>query len=503
VNVWEMTTREILEHISSREITATEVLDSYLKRIREAEPEINAFIQITEPAARASAFRVDSMISRGENPGLLSGLPIAVKDNICVRGAGCTCGSRMMENWISPYDATTVRMLRDQGAVIIGKTNLDEFAMGSSTETSAFGPTKNPWDLQRVPGGSSGGSAAAVAAGMAPIALGTDTGGSIRQPASFTGICGIKPTYGLVSRYGAVAFASSLDSVGPFGQTVWDCALALEAIAGHDPGDPTSSNREPVSYTKGLDGSVKGLRVGFPREFLEGIAPEVRDEFKRTLKTLENMGIAVEEISIPSAPYAIDVYYIVATCEASSNLAKFDGVRFGKRAEVENLDDMYTSSRGEGLGNEVIRRIMLGTFALSAGQKETYYVRAAKVRTLIRRDFDKVFEKFDLIVSPATPYVAFKIGEKIDDPLAMYTGDLITVPVNLAGLCALSMPMGFAGPDKTSLPCGLQVIGKPFDDQLVLRLGHALEQEIGVDIHRKVLEMRRTISPIRECELVD
>ena len=423
MNVWEMTTREILEHISSGEITATEVLDSYLKRIREAEPEINAFIQITEPAARASAFRVDSMIPRGENPGLLSGLPIAVKDNICVREPVYVRFKNDGE-LISPYDATTVRMLRIRDRHN-WKTNLDEFAMGSSTETSAFGPTKNPWDLQRVPGGSSGGSAAAVAAGMAPIALGTDTGGSIRQPASFTGICGIKPTYGLVSRYGAVAFASSLDSVGPFGQTVWDCALALEAIAGHDPGDPTSSNREPVSYTKGLDGSVKGLRVGFPREFLEGIATEVRDDFKRTLKTMENMGIAVEEISIPSAPYAIDVYYIVATCEASSNLAKFDGVRFGKRAEVENLDDMYTSSRGEGLGNEVIRRIMLGTFALSAGQKETYYVRAAKVRTLIRRDFDKVFEKFDLIVSPPLPMWQFKIGEKIDDPLAMYTGILL------------------------------------------------------------------------------
>ncbi len=503
MQVWEMSTREILEHISSGEISATEVLESCLKRIDEVEPEINAFIQVTEPVARLNASRVDSMILKGENPGLLGGLPFAIKDNICVKGAGCTCGSKMMQNWISPYDATGIRRLRGQGAVLIGKTNLDEFAMGSSTETSAFGVTKNPWDLQRVPGGSSGGSAAAVAAGMAPLALGTDTGGSIRQPASFTGICGIKPTYGLVSRYGVTAFASSLDSVGPLGQTVWDCALALEAITGHDPEDPMSSDREGVQYTKGLNGSIGGLRAGVAKEFLEGITSEVRNEFERTLKTLENMGIAVEEVSIPSVRYAIDAYYIIAACEASSNLAKFDGVRFGLRAPVETQDEMYTVSRAQGLGMEVIRRIMLGTFALSAGHKESYYVRAAKVRTLIKQDFERAFKDVDLIVSPATPYPAFKIGEKIQDPLTMYTGDLITVPVNLAGLCALSMPMGFASSDNKSLPCGLQIIGKPFDEQLVLRVGHFLEHETGAELRRKVLEMRRSISPIRECELVD
>ncbi len=503
MEIWEMTARDILKHVSLGEVSATEVLESYLKRIEEIEPHVNAFIQVLEPMARAGASRVDSMIRKQEDPGLLKGLPIAVKDNICIKGAVCTCGSKMLENWISPYDATIVKQLREQGGVFLGKTNMDEFAMGSSTETSAFGVTRNPWDLERVPGGSSGGSAVAVAGGMAPLALGTDTGGSIRQPASFTGICGLKPSYGLVSRFGVTAYASSLDSAGPLGQTVWDCALALEAIAGHDPNDPTSSKREAMSYIKGLQGSVKGIKAGVPRQLLEGICGAVRERFEKTLKAMENMGIIIEEISIPSLRYALDAYYIIAACEASSNLSKFDGVRFGRRAHAEALDDLYTRSRGEGLGKEVIKRIILGTYALGAGHKEAYYVRAAKVRTLVKRDFEKVFDDFDVIVSPAAPDVAFKIGEKIKDPLTMYLGDLLTIPVNMAGLCALSMPMGLVYSGGSSLPCGLQIIGKPFDEQTVLRLGHSLEHETGAKIRQEVIAMRRNISPIREGELVD
>ncbi len=498
-----MATKDILKHILSGEISATEVLESYLKRIDEADPETNAFIQVLEPTARANAARADCLLEKGETPGLLAGLPVAVKDNICVKGAGCTCGSKMLENWISPYDATTVRRLREQGAVLIGKTNMDEFAMGSSTETSAYGITRNPWDLKRVPGGSSGGSAVAVAAGMAPLALGTDTGGSIRQPAGFTGICGLKPSYGLVSRFGVAAYASSLDAVGPLGQTVWDCALVLEAVAGADRLDPTSSARGRVAYTKKLDGNVRGLRVGFPRELLQGVSAPVKEQFHKALSIMEGMGIIVDEVRIPSVVHAVDAYYVIAAGEASSNLSKFDGVRFGKRAPAEMLDEMYTRSRGEGLGKEVIRRIILGTFVLGAGHKEQYYLRAAQVRTLIKRDFDKVFEDFDLIVSPASPDVAFKIGEKIQDPLTMYLGDLMTIPVNMAGLCALSMPMGFVRSGGLSLPCGLQVIGKPFDEQTVLRVGDSLEQEIGAEIRQEVRAMRRKLSPVRECELVD
>jgi len=503
MKLWEMTAKEIVAHVLSRDISADQVLDSFLGRIAEVEPQLNAFIELLEPGARICASRVDKKLERGENPGLLAGLPVAIKDNICVKGAPCTCASRMLENWIAPYDATCVTRLVEQGAVIIGKTNLDEFAMGSSTETSAFGVTRNPWDKERVPGGSSGGSAAAVSSGMVPIAVGTDTGGSIRQPASFTGVCGLKPTYGLVSRYGVTAFASSLDTIGPIGETVWDCGLALDAIAGFDEMDPTSFEATGSSYLAGLGKEVKGLKVGIAEEFLEGVEPDVMECFESAVERLKDFGVEIQILNLPSLAYAIDIYYIIASAEASSNLARFDGVRFGRRAEAETLDDLYGLSRGTGFGEEVIRRIMIGTYALSAGNKEKYYVRAAKARTMLIEDFRKSFEKVDLIISPATPYVAFKIGDKIEDPLAMYTGDLITIPVNLAGLCALSMPVGFSHAHGKDLPCGLQIIGKPYDEHTVLRLGYALEQEIGEEIRSKRVAMRQSLKPVREVELVD
>lgn len=503
MKIWEMTAKEILDLVSSRDVSAMEVLDSCFERISEVEPQINAFIELMEPVARLSAARVDSMLDDGENPGFLAGLPVAIKDNICVKGAPCTCGSKILENWIAPYDATVISRLVGQGAIIVGKTNLDEFAMGSSTETSAFGVTKNPWDLSRVPGGSSGGSAAAVAAGMVPIALGTDTGGSIRQPASFTGICGLKPTYGLVSRYGVTGFASSLDTVGPMGETVWDCALALDAMAGFDKLDPASYERRGVSYVSGIDREVRGLKVGIPEELLDGVSPDVIDRFEAVVDLLKDFGVEIQMLNIPSLTYAIDIYYIIAPAEASSNLARFDGVRFGKRAEAETLDQMYASSRGSGFGKEVIRRILIGTYALSAGNKEKYYVRAAKARTMLIEDFKKGFGKVDLMISPATPYAAFEIGEKIEDPLSMYVGDLITIPVNLAGLCALSMPMGFSQVSGTDLPCGLQVIGKPFDENTVLRLGYSIERAIEEEIRSKMGHMRRGLGLAREAELVD
>ncbi|HOV65994.1 MAG TPA: Asp-tRNA(Asn)/Glu-tRNA(Gln) amidotransferase subunit GatA [Bacillota bacterium] len=503
MKLWEMTAKEILAHVLARDVSSDQVLDSFLDRISEAEPQLNAFIDVLEPSARLCASRIDKKLEKGENPGLLAGLPVAIKDNICVKGAPCTCASKMLENWIAPYDATCVSKLVEQGAIIIGKTNLDEFAMGSSTETSAFGITKNPWDTERVPGGSSGGSAAAVSSGMAPIALGTDTGGSIRQPASFTGVCGVKPTYGLVSRYGVTAFASSLDAVGPIGETVWDCALVLDAISGFDDMDPTSSARPGRSYRANLDKEVKGLKVGIAQEFLEGVEPDVLECFESKVGCLEDLGIEVQVLTLPSLSYAIDIYYIIASAEASSNLARFDGVRFGRRAEAETLDELYGLSRGTGFGEEVIRRIMIGTYALSAGNKEKYYVRAAKARTMLIEDFKKSFGKVDLIISPATPYVAFKVGEKIEDSLAMYTGDLITVPVNLAGLCALSMPIGFSHAHGKMLPCGLQIIGKPYDEHTVLRLGYALEQAMGDEIRSKRVTMRQSLKPVREVELVD
>lgn len=497
-----MTTQEILSLLSSREITCVEVVKSFLSRIEEVDNVINAFLEVFREESLEEAARIDSLISEGRDPGPLMGLPVALKDNICLKGAKCTAGSRMLENWVSPYDATVVERLRQKGAVFIGKTNMDEFAMGSSTENSFFGPTRNPWDLERVPGGSSGGSAAAVAAGMAPLALGSDTGGSIRQPASFCGVYGLKPTYGLVSRYGLIAFASSLDQIGPFGRSTFDCAMLLDAIAGYDPMDSTSARLpdKGVSYTAGLKSLRKGLRAGVPRELMSfGIESQVRDNFQRALETLSEMGVIIDEVSLPFLTYALDAYYVIATSEASSNLSRFDGVRYGFRANAENLDEMYTLTRAQGFGPEVRRRIMLGTFALSAGYYDAYYLRAAKVRTLIRQDFEKAFSSFDVLLSPTAPTTAFVIGEKKDDPIAMYMADVLTVPVNLAGLPALSIPCGFS---TENLPIGIQVIGKPFDEWTILGVGHALEEALSDEIHEKMSLMQAGLGLEKEAEFL-
>lgn len=505
MEIWELGAKNIREQVLRKEISAQEVLDSFLARTAEIEPKIHAYIELIEPQARLDAARVDALIMRGEDPGPLAGLPVALKDNLNLKGVQCTCASRILEGYISPYDATAVKKLRKAGAVFTGKTNCDEFAMGSSTENSAFGVTRNPWDLQRVPGGSSGGSAAAVAAGMAPLSLGSDTGGSIRQPASFTGVCGLKPTYGRVSRYGLVAFGSSLDQIGPFGNSVWDCALALEAIAGEDPRDGTTSKRPVPRYTEGLKRPVKGLVAGVPREMMELVTdPGVRREFERALKIISDLGVTVVETSLPTTEYCLDVYYIIAPSEASSNLARFDGVRYGRRAKARDLDEMYYETRGQGFGIEVQRRIMLGTFALSAGYYDAYYLRAARIRTLVRRDFDKAFAAHDVLLSPTAPMVAFKIGERVDDPLAMYAADVLTVPVNLAGIPALSVPCGFSRPDESGpeLPCGLQIMGKPYDEETVLALGYAFEEACSDWFVPKTAAMRKSLSSQEECEVV-
>ncbi|OLD36198.1 MAG: aspartyl/glutamyl-tRNA amidotransferase subunit A, partial [Myxococcales bacterium 13_1_40CM_2_68_15] len=405
--------------------------------------------------------------------GPLDGIPIALKDIYCMEGVETTCGSKILRGYVPPYDATVVRKLKQAGAVIVGKLNMDEFAMGSSTENSAYGPTMNPWDLSRTPGGSSGGSAAAVAARLVAGAFGTDTGGSIRQPAAMVGCVGMKPTYGRVSRYGVIAFASSLDQVGPFAQDVRGVAYLLSAVAGHDENDQTSSRRPVPDYAAALGRDVRGLRLGVPREYFgEGVSPEVEHAVRAGIERLRGLGCEVRDISLPNSPHAIATYYIVATAEASSNLARYDGVRYGYRARAGQLLEMYEKTRAEGFGAEVKRRIMLGTYALSAGYYDAYYLRAQKVRTLIRRDFDQAFATVDAVVSPTSPTTAFRLGEKLDDPLAMYLSDVYTVPVNLAGLPGISVPCGF---DSKGLPVGLQLIGKPFDEETLLRMARAAE----------------------------
>lgn len=398
---------------------------------------------------------------------------MAVKDIICTQELPTTCGSRILEGWLPPYDATVVTRLRDAGAIVLGKTNLDEFAMGSSTENSAFGPTRNPWDLERVPGGSSGGSAAAVAAGMAPLALGSDTGGSIRQPAGFTGVVGLKPTYGRVSRYGLVAFASSLDQIGPMTRTVADAALLLRVIAGHDPRDSTSADLPVPDYAAALNGRADGLRIGIAREaFGAGLQPEVREAVMAAAGVLEGLGASLTEVSLPAIDYALPTYYLLATSEASANLARYDGVQYGLRVRTDDIFSMYTRTRRQGFGSEVKRRIMLGTYALSAGYYEGFFLKAQRVRTLVRKEFLDAFARVDLVLMPVSPTVAFRLGEKVDDPLQMYLADVYTIPVNLAGLPGISVPCGLAG----GLPIGLQLIGRPFDEATVLRAAHAYEQ---------------------------
>ncbi|MGH9869164.1 MAG: Asp-tRNA(Asn)/Glu-tRNA(Gln) amidotransferase subunit GatA [Candidatus Polarisedimenticolia bacterium] len=462
------------------EASAEEITRAHLDRIEATEPSIHAFITVDRDGALRQAADLDKARARGEAPGLLAAVPAAIKDVVCVSGLPGTCGSRILKGFIPPFDATCVSRLRSAGAVIVGKTNMDEFAMGSSTEHSAYGPTCNPRDLTRVPGGSSGGSAAAVAALQVPMAVGTDTGGSIRQPAAFTGTVGLKPTYGRVSRYGLVAFASSLDQAGPITRTVRDAALMLQAMAGHDPRDMTSSRHDVDDYAAAAEGgSLQGLKVGMPDEFLsEALDPEVRQGIERCRSVLQEAGARVTSVSLPNSPYAIATYYLVATAEASSNLARFDGVRYGWRDErAGSLKEMYRETREAGFGAEVKRRIMLGTYALSAGYYDAYYVRAMKVRALIRRDFERAFRDVDVLLSPTTPSPAFRLGEKLDDPLAMYLSDIYTVTANLAGLPALSIPCGFT---RDGLPMGCQIIATHFDEATLLSTGAALEALLNV-----------------------
>lgn len=471
-----LTLAELQKKFTAGEVTACEIVRAYTLRINQVEPKVRAYITQTKDAAMAEAEALDAKLKTWRRTLPLMGMPVAVKDNICTENVLTTCASRILGNFVPPYDATVVARLRAQGFLLIGKTNLDEFAMGSSTENSAFGPTRNPWNLGCVPGGSSGGSAAAVAADECVAALGSDTGGSIRQPAALCGVVGLKPTYGRVSRFGLVAFASSLDQIGPITKDVTDAAIMLNVIAGHDPLDSTSANLPVPDYTRALRRrDLKKLKVGVPREFFgEGLDPDVEQAVRAAIDELGRLGGTIKEISLPTTRYAVAIYYLVATAEASSNLARFDGVKYGLRAKQANdLLDMYLKTRQEGFGPEVKRRIMLGTYALSAGYYDAYYGKAQAARTLTKRDFDAAFTEVDLIATPVTPTPAFKLGEKSEDPLQMYLSDIFTISVNLAGLPAIAVPCGFS---KAGLPIGLQLIGRPFDEETILRAAHAYEQ---------------------------
>jgi aspartyl-tRNA(Asn)/glutamyl-tRNA(Gln) amidotransferase subunit A len=476
-----MTARELTQSIAAREITAREACEAALSRIHAAEPAVGAFVTVTAERAIDRARALD----RAAQPaGPLHGLPVALKDNMSTAGVPTSASSKILAGFVPPYDATVVERLERAGAVIIGKTNLDEFAMGSSTENSALGPTKNPWDLTRTPGGSSGGSAAAVAARMVPVALGSDTGGSIRQPAALCGITGLKPSYGRVSRYGLLAFASSLDQIGPLTQTAEDAALVLQVIGGADPKDSTSSAEAVPDFSADLTGDSRGLRIGVPRAFLEGVDEDVLKAFNDALAVLQSRGAAIVDVELPHAAYGIPVYYLIATAEASSNLARYDGVRYGYRATLgkdEGLQQMYERTRDLGFGDEVKRRIMLGTYVLSAGYYDAYYLKAQQVRTLLRRDYDGAFAAADVIATPTTPTPAFKLGEKTSDPLQMYLNDIFTVSANLTGLPAVSVPCGFSAAD---LPIGLQITGRMFDEVTLLRAADAYQRD--TTFHRRV-----------------
>ncbi len=474
--------RELHQQLVRKERTATEITEAALERIHQLEPKLHSFLAITADHALAQAQRVDSQLAAGEKIGLLAGIPIGIKDNLCTKGIRTTCGSHILENFLPPYESTVTQKLSETGAVMVGKTNLDEFAMGSSTENSAYQVTANPWDVTRVPGGSSGGSAAAVAADECVVALGSDTGGSIRQPASLCGVVGMKPTYGLVSRFGLVAYASSLDQIGPFGRTVEDAAILLGAIAGYDSKDSTSLKVPIPDYTQSLIPDLKGKRVGVITEtFGEGLDNVVAEAVHRAIEQLKALGAEIQEISCPRFRYGLPTYYVIAPSEASANLARYDGVKYGFRAEgAESLLSMYTQTRAKGFGAEVKRRIMIGTYALSAGYYDAYYLKAQKVRTLIKQDFEKAFESVDVLVCPTAPSTAFKAGEKTADPLSMYLSDLMTIPVNLAGLPGLSLPCGF---DAQGLPIGLQIIGNVLREDLVIQTAYAYEQS--TEWHRR------------------
>ncbi|AZT91010.1 Asp-tRNA(Asn)/Glu-tRNA(Gln) amidotransferase subunit GatA [Caldicellulosiruptor changbaiensis] len=476
--LYKLTAHEAIELIKKKEVKCQEIVESVLERIRQVEDKVKSYITITEEQALENAKKIDEKIAKGEQVGSLYGLPIALKDNLCTDGIRTTCASKILYNFVPPYDATVVKKLKENDMTLLGKLNMDEFAMGSSTENSAFHTTRNPWDLERVPGGSSGGSAAAVAADEAFFTLGSDTGGSIRQPASLCGVVGMKPTYGRVSRFGLVAFASSLDQIGPLTKDVEDCAIAMNIICGHDPYDATSAPIEVPDFTKALVNDVKGLKIGVPREYMEkGVNDEVKKAVEKALELLKSLGAQYEEFSIPIVEYALPTYYIIASSEASSNLARYDGIKYGYRTQnYEDLIDLYKKTRSEGFGSEVKRRIMLGTYALSAGYYDAYYKKGLQVRTLIKRAFDEAFQKYDVIITPTSPTTAFKIGERVSNPLEMYMSDICTVPVNIAGLPAISIPCGF---DSNGLPIGLQIIGKAFDEQTILRVAYTYEQNSG------------------------
>lgn len=461
--------------IKKKEISVEEIITSLFKRIEKVEDKIKAFLFLNKEEALKEAKEWDKKFSQGEEPGSLTGIPIAIKDNICIKGKETTCASRILKGFYPPYSATVIERLKKAGCIFIGKTNLDEFAMGSSTENSAFKITRNPWNLKTIPGGSSGGSAAAVSSGEATIALGSDTGGSIRQPAALCGVVGLKPTYGRVSRYGLVAFASSLDQIGPITKDVTDCAYLLKIISGKDNLDSTSLNYPVPEYPESLIPDIKGIKIGLPKEyFIGGIEEEVKERVLEAAKLLENAGAYIEEVSLPHTEYAVATYYLIATAEASSNLARYDGVAYGYRTRKNTgLIDMYKKTRREGFGDEVKRRIMLGTYVLSKGYYENYYGKAQKVRTLIKEDFEKVFQKFNALITPTSPTVAFKIGEKVDDPLKMYLSDIFTISANLAGIPGISIPCGFG---RDNLPIGLQILAKPFNEEMLIRIAYTYEQ---------------------------
>lgn len=470
----DFTIQQLRKKLVAGEVTSVELTRSCLERIKKTDEKINAFITVCDEQALAAAEEADRRLAEGDAP-LLTGIPFAVKDIFNTLDVRTTCGSNILDNYVSPYDATAVQKLRQQGAIIVGKLNMDEFAMGSSNENSAAGPVRNPWDEERVPGGSSGGSAAAVAARQVVAALGTDTGGSIRQPASHCGVVGLKPTYGRVSRYGVIAYASSLDQVGPVARTVEDCAIMLGAVAGYDPADSTSVDQPVPDYLENLAAGVKGKKIGLPKEyFVDGLDPDVKKAVENAIETYRRLGAEIVEVSLPHTDYSVACYYLIATAEASSNLARYDGVRFGVRKdEGEGLIGMYQKTRAAGFGDEVKRRIMLGTYALSSGYYDAYYLKAQKVRTLIRQDFLEAFKQVDLLLTPVAPTPAFKLGELVDDPLQMYLSDIFTIPVNMAGTCAMSLPCGFS---EQGLPIGMQLIGQPFAEGDILQAAYAFEQ---------------------------
>ena len=475
MELYEYTVHELMDKLEKKEITISELTKAYVDRINEKEKDVEAFVTTLTDEAISKSQEIEEMVKNGEINSRFAGIPIGIKDNMCTKGVKTTCSSKMLENFIAPYDATVIEKLNNEGIISLGKLNMDEFAMGASTEYSAFKKTKNPWNLNTVPGGSSGGSAAAVAANLVPWALGSDTGGSIRQPSAFCGVVGLKPTYGLVSRYGLVAFASSLDQIGPITKDVQDAALLLNLIVGHDEKDTTSINNEKVDYTKCLKNDVKGLKIGVPKEFFgEGINAEVKAKLQEAIEKYKELGAIVEECSLDIAEYALATYYIIACAEASSNLGRFDGIRYGYRTKnFENLKDIYINSRSEGFGQEVKRRIILGTYVLSSGYYDAYYKKALEVRTLVKQEFDKKFEKYDVLLTPTSPTVAFEIGTRSNNPLEMYLADICTVSVNIAGLPGISIPCGV---DSKGMPIGMQLIGDKFKEETILNAAYTYEQ---------------------------